>query len=501
MSTSHDPQFGHPNAPSGTRGPATIVWRDTAPGAAAAWAGPEAFSGPQHNEPLPDERPVQSLSSAWASAAPAPAQRETTHQVEEADEPSFTDAREQQQDSEPSAVGADEHDVVDERPGGVAAHQDDQRSADPGYTTSSDDSGNVSESDRPQHDRSSDWGAASAGALGGAAAAGAATPGGWVQPGSAPTADEVHHNWTEQHGELPPSSEPWSAPDDQQAPQGGDEPAQHAPDPYASPAPDGQGEYRDAGRQTHDPYARPQADQAESHDPYAQPQGDQAQSHDPYVQPQAYQAQGHDPYAGAPYQQPQQHDPYNSPADHVGQQHDSSASSFLAKPQSQAPAQQDSSLQDEQPWGGHSGQEQHHQPQDAAAAEDAWSAHQHSEPDQPMATDPSAGDAIPAPPTGQENVTVSSSNSGAENDAAADDESLTIGRGRDNSIVLDDMLVSRKHLRITADDQGLLLEDLGSRNGTYVNGRRVETSHLQEGDRIGVGGTTFEVRDGWLVTI
>ena len=83
----------------------------------------------------------------------------------------------------------------------------------------------------------------------------------------------------------------------------------------------------------------------------------------------------------------------------------------------------------------------------------------------------------------------------------ADDDALTIGRSRDNSIVLDDMLVSRRHLRITADDEGLLLEDLGSRNGTYVNGRRVERAHLQEGDRIGVGGTTFEVRNDWLVTI
>ncbi|NHN56440.1 FHA domain-containing protein [Calidifontibacter sp. DB0510] len=82
-----------------------------------------------------------------------------------------------------------------------------------------------------------------------------------------------------------------------------------------------------------------------------------------------------------------------------------------------------------------------------------------------------------------------------------DEDALTIGRGRHNSIVLDDMLVSRQHVRITADDQGLLLEDLGSRNGTFVNGRRVERTHLEEGDRIGIGSTTFEVRDGWLVTI
>ncbi|HWC21356.1 MAG TPA: FHA domain-containing protein [Flexivirga sp.] len=80
-------------------------------------------------------------------------------------------------------------------------------------------------------------------------------------------------------------------------------------------------------------------------------------------------------------------------------------------------------------------------------------------------------------------------------------EALTIGRGRENSIVLDDMLVSRHHVRITADADGLILEDLGSRNGTYVNGRRVERTHLSEGDRIGIGAATFEVRDGWLLNV
>lgn len=88
-------------------------------------------------------------------------------------------------------------------------------------------------------------------------------------------------------------------------------------------------------------------------------------------------------------------------------------------------------------------------------------------------------------------------------DPAAEPEpdALTIGRGRENSIVLDDMLVSRQHVRITADADGLILEDLGSRNGTYVNGRRVERTHLSEGDRIGIGAATFEVRDGWLLNV
>lgn len=88
----------------------------------------------------------------------------------------------------------------------------------------------------------------------------------------------------------------------------------------------------------------------------------------------------------------------------------------------------------------------------------------------------------------------------ANNDDLPED-SLTIGRSRDNGIVLDDMLVSRRHVVITADDDGLLLRDVGSRNGTFVNGRRVEQTHLHEGDRIGIGASTFEVRDGWLVSV
>lgn len=89
----------------------------------------------------------------------------------------------------------------------------------------------------------------------------------------------------------------------------------------------------------------------------------------------------------------------------------------------------------------------------------------------------------------------------ADTGGDGDDEALTIGRGRGNSIVLDDMLVSRQHVKISADHRGLLIEDLDSRNGTFVNGSRIDRSHLQEGDRIGIGASTFEVRDGWLVSI
>lgn len=64
----------------------------------------------------------------------------------------------------------------------------------------------------------------------------------------------------------------------------------------------------------------------------------------------------------------------------------------------------------------------------------------------------------------------------------------TLGRGTVNSIVLADQEVSRRHARILFDATGYMLEDFGSTNGTYVNGRRISGSvHLQNGDEIALG--------------
>lgn len=75
----------------------------------------------------------------------------------------------------------------------------------------------------------------------------------------------------------------------------------------------------------------------------------------------------------------------------------------------------------------------------------------------------------------------------------------TIGRGLENQIVLDDLLVSRQHARLVPSRSGFDVQDLGSRNGTYVNGRRVVAGHLGEGDLLAVGHSRFTVRQGQLV--
>lgn len=73
---------------------------------------------------------------------------------------------------------------------------------------------------------------------------------------------------------------------------------------------------------------------------------------------------------------------------------------------------------------------------------------------------------------------------------------LTFGRGSDSDVVISDHAMSRHHARVVGDDQGWFVEDLGARNGTYVNGTRIDGRHVvREGDVILMGGTRVSVRD------
>lgn len=73
----------------------------------------------------------------------------------------------------------------------------------------------------------------------------------------------------------------------------------------------------------------------------------------------------------------------------------------------------------------------------------------------------------------------------------------TIGRTARADFIVEAGLVSRLHCRLTADasDQ-LVVEDLGSTNGTIVNGQRVERSVLRTGDVLTVGRVDFSVLPG-----
>jgi hypothetical protein len=67
----------------------------------------------------------------------------------------------------------------------------------------------------------------------------------------------------------------------------------------------------------------------------------------------------------------------------------------------------------------------------------------------------------------------------------------TIGREGDCDICLDRPTVSRRHAQVVEEGDGFALEDLGSTNGTFVNGERVQKAVLRHGDRIRVCEATF----------
>lgn len=64
---------------------------------------------------------------------------------------------------------------------------------------------------------------------------------------------------------------------------------------------------------------------------------------------------------------------------------------------------------------------------------------------------------------------------------------FTMGRQSDNDLVLLDSRISRHHARLIQDVHGYLIEDTGSRHGTFVNGARVTTCPLKAGDQISLG--------------
>jgi diguanylate cyclase (GGDEF)-like protein len=69
---------------------------------------------------------------------------------------------------------------------------------------------------------------------------------------------------------------------------------------------------------------------------------------------------------------------------------------------------------------------------------------------------------------------------------------LTIGRGADVEILLEDDGISRKHAKIIRLPDGTVrVMDLGSTNGTYFNGQRIDLQTLKDGDKIQIGSATI----------
>jgi len=75
---------------------------------------------------------------------------------------------------------------------------------------------------------------------------------------------------------------------------------------------------------------------------------------------------------------------------------------------------------------------------------------------------------------------------------ALTDGDVTVGRDGDNEIVLAENTVSRRHARLLRDSHGqFTLSDLGSANGVYINGTRIQRAILSAGDEIKIGDNYF----------
>jgi pSer/pThr/pTyr-binding forkhead associated (FHA) protein len=71
----------------------------------------------------------------------------------------------------------------------------------------------------------------------------------------------------------------------------------------------------------------------------------------------------------------------------------------------------------------------------------------------------------------------------------------TVGRSSDADVIINDPYASDFHARVSAENGQTRVEDLGSTNGTYVNGRRISApSGLVKGDTVQIGKTMLEVR-------
>jgi pSer/pThr/pTyr-binding forkhead associated (FHA) protein len=77
---------------------------------------------------------------------------------------------------------------------------------------------------------------------------------------------------------------------------------------------------------------------------------------------------------------------------------------------------------------------------------------------------------------------------------------MRIGRRPDNDIIVSDLGVSAQHAELRRTPTGRYsIIDVGSHNGTYVNGTRVNQQELKEGDIIAIGHATFRLAGGELI--
>ena len=83
---------------------------------------------------------------------------------------------------------------------------------------------------------------------------------------------------------------------------------------------------------------------------------------------------------------------------------------------------------------------------------------------------------------------------GPRKDIPVSGDSIVLGRGEDCGLQIPLLAVSRNHCELSIEEDVLSVKDLGSANGTLVNGERVDEGQLNAGDRLTVGPVTFTVQ-------
>jgi hypothetical protein len=76
------------------------------------------------------------------------------------------------------------------------------------------------------------------------------------------------------------------------------------------------------------------------------------------------------------------------------------------------------------------------------------------------------------------------------------EKQIVVGRSSDLDMVLVEDMVSRKHARIAMQNEQIWIEDLGSTNGTFVNGEKIKRARLKEGDRVLIGTSILKLIAG-----
>jgi pSer/pThr/pTyr-binding forkhead associated (FHA) protein len=99
------------------------------------------------------------------------------------------------------------------------------------------------------------------------------------------------------------------------------------------------------------------------------------------------------------------------------------------------------------------------------------------------AADAAAVDALPA----RSALLVVQRGPGAGSRYLLDSDLSTVGRHPESDIFLDDITVSRRHVEFRRGDDTFRVHDVGSLNGTYLNGDRVDDAELQNGDEVRIG--------------